>query len=78
MNSNGAALGIGGGSQTSISALASLNYIFTPTVTGRALYTYTNISGANAFNQNTNQLGQFGQSGNYTENAFLVGLRKSF
>ena len=80
VNSNGAALGIGGGSQTSISAAASLNYVFTPTVTGRALYTFTNISGPSAFNNlNANQLGNgFGQSGNYTENAFLVGLRKSF
>ena len=79
VNNNGAALGIGSASQTSIAAAASLNYTFTPTLTGRALYTFTNVSGANAFNNlTTNQLGQLGQTGNYTENAFLVGLRKSF
>ena len=80
VNNNGAALGIGSASQTSIAASASLNYTFTPTVTGRALYSYTNVSGPSAFNTlNNNQLGNgFGQTGNYTENAFLVGLRKSF
>ena len=80
VNNNGAALGIGSASQTSVAASAALSYTFTPTVTGRALYTFTNVSGASAFNNlNTNQLGSgFGQTGNYTENAFLVGLRKSF
>ena len=80
VNDNGAALGLGSASQTSISAAASLAYVFTPTLTGRAVYTYTNVSGASVFNNlNTNQFGSgFGQSGNYTENAFLVGLRKSF
>ena len=80
VNNNGAALGIGSASQTSIAASAALSYTFTPTVTGRALYTLTNVSGASAFNNlNTSQLGNgFGQTGNYTENAFLVGLRKSF
>ena len=80
VNNNGAALGIGSASQTSVAASAALSYIFTPTVSGRALYTFTNVSGASAFNNlSTNQLGNgFGQTGNYTENAFLVGLRKSF
>ncbi len=79
VNNNGAVLGVGSGSQTSIAASASLNYTFTPTLTGRALYTFTNVSGSSGFNNlTTNQLGQLGQTGNYTENAFLVGLRKSF
>ena len=79
VNDNGNALGLGSGSQTSFSGAASLNYIFTPTLTGRVVYTHTSVSGAgNGSNQGfVNSFGGF-VSGDYTENALLAGLRKSF
>ena len=79
VNDNGNALGLGSGSQTSFSGAASLNYIFTPTLTGRVVYTHTEVTGAgNGFNGGGfNSFGSF-VSGTYTENALLAGLRKSF
>ncbi len=88
VNDNGAALGLGSGSgsQTSFSGQAALSYIFTPTLTGRVVYSHTSVSGgatnavgANAFSSfNGFGNGFGGQSGNYDENALLAGLRKSF
>lgn len=80
VNDNGTALGLGSGSQTSFTGAASLNYVFSQTLTGRVVYTHTSVSGAGA-NGLGNGIGFGGigfNSGNYTENALLAGLRKSF
>ena len=85
VNDNGTAFGAGSGSQTSFSGAAGISYIFTPTLTGRVLYTYTNVSGngvnglgVNGFN-GFNSFNAFGsRSGSYEENALLAGVRKSF
>ena len=82
VNDNGAAFGLGAGSQTSFTGAAGVGYIFTPTLTGRVQYIHTNNSGAggngfalNGFNTFNNS---GSRSGSYEENALLAGLRKSF
>ena len=58
-------------SDTSITGLAALSYIFTPTLTGNLRYSYTERTSNQA-------LSLFGTQGNYTENQITAGLRKSF
>ncbi len=84
VNDNSAGFGFGAGSQTSFTGAASLNYVFSPTLTGRVIYTHTNVSssgtvlGPNSFNNGFN-FNSFGtRSGSYDENALLAGVRKSF
>jgi len=79
VNDNGAALGLGSGTQTSFTGIAGLNYIFSPTLTGRVQYVYTSISGNGGNGLNSNNFNSFGfRSGNYDENVLLAGVRKSF
>jgi uncharacterized protein (PEP-CTERM system associated) len=79
VNDNGAVLGLGSGTQTSFTGIAGLNYIFSPTLTGRVQYVYTSISGNGSNGLNSNNFNSFGfRSGNYDENVLLAGVRKSF
>ncbi len=63
--------GQGKTSDTSISGLAALSYIFTPTLTGSVRYSYTERTSNRPFSI-------FGTQGSYTENQIVAGLRKSF
>lgn len=81
VNDNGNALGFGSGSQTSFTGSAGLSYIFSPTLTGRVIYSHTSVSGtgSNLFGLNGQGFNTFGnRSGSYDENVLLAGLRKSF
>ena len=81
VNDNGNALGFGSGSQTSFSGTAGLSYIFTPTLSGRVIYSHTSVTGGgpSVFGVNGVGFNSFGnRSGSYDENAVLAGLRKSF
>lgn len=58
-------------SDTSITGLAALSYIFTPTLSGSVRYSYTERT-------SNRPLSLFGMQGSYTENQIVAGLRKSF
>jgi hypothetical protein len=73
VSDNGALLGnASAGSQSTISASASLGHSFTETLSGNVSYYYTERSGG----AGNNIPASFG--GNATQNTFLVGVRKSF
>lgn len=67
-----------GGNQRTLSITGALNKQFTETLSGSVRYTFTNQSSTSstAFNQLNARAGL--NTGSYTENVLLVGLRKSF
>ena len=79
VNDNGNALGFGSGSQTSFTSSAGLYYIFSATLTGRVVYSHTDVSGTGYNGLASNGFNTFGsRSGSYEENVLLAGVRKSF
>ena len=75
-NSSQLTTGIGG-EQTTISLTAALNKQFTETLSGSIRYTFTDQSGGRQADFSRLNLGNF-NSGNYTENLLIAGLRKRF
>lgn len=71
-------LGAGNGTQNTFSVTAALNRQLTETLSASVRYTYVNQSGGSGVNQGFQNTSSFGGNGSYTENAVLVGLRKSF
>lgn len=79
-NSTSQLLGAGASTQRTISLSAVLSKQFTATLSGSLRYTFTDQSGGTATNSTVFNpvLGRTFNTGAYTENLFLVGLRKSF
>ena len=71
-------LGFGAGTQTTFSVTAALNKQFTETLSGSVRYTFISQNGGRGVNPGTFNTAAFGNTGSYTENVLLVGLRKSF
>ena len=71
-------LGASTGTQNTFSVTAGLTRQLTETLTGNVRYTFTSQSGGNGVNSGVLNATAFGNTGSYTENAVLVGLRKSF
>ena len=73
---------VGTGSQNTqtLQVTAALSRQFTETLSGSLRYTFTNQSGNNFTNQSGNQFTTFNgfNTGSYSENSLLLGLRKSF
>ena len=71
-------LGTGAGTQTTFSVTAALTRQLTETLSGSVRYTFTSQDGGRVGNSGTQNATAFGNTGSFTENAVLVGLRKSF
>ena len=71
-------LGSGAGTQTTFSVTAALTKQFTETLSGSLRYTFVSQDGGRGSNLGVLNAAAFGNTGSYTENVLLVGLRKSF
>ena len=71
-------LGANAGTQNTFSLTAGLTRQLTETLSGNVRYILTSQSGGNGTNSGLLNATAFGNTGSYTENAVLVGLRKSF
>ena len=79
-NNTGQFVGIGNQSTTTFQLTAVLSHQFTETLSGTLRYTFTDQTGNSVGTQFGNQINTFNgfNTGSYSENSVLLGLRKSF
>ena len=79
-NNTGQFVGIGNQNTTTFQLTTVLSHQFTETLSGTLRYTFTDQTGNNVGNQLGNQINTINgfNTGSYSENSVLLGLRKSF